>query len=104
MCHPEFVRPISVWECARLQGFPDDWIIEGPMNQQYQQIGNAVPTFLGKAIGERFAPLLENEAEACVLPAPRLEHLLEIASARLRKAACNKRGRNATPDLFGQLA
>ena len=100
MCHPEFVRPISVRECARLQGFPDDWIIEGAMNQQYQQIGNAVPTFLGKAIGEKFAPLLENEANACILPAPRLDHLLEIASARLRKAACNKRGRNATPDLF----
>ncbi|MBI3415894.1 MAG: DNA cytosine methyltransferase [Verrucomicrobia bacterium] len=104
MCHPEFVRPISVWECARLQGFPDDWIIEGPMNQQYQQIGNAVPTYLGKAIGEKFLPLLQTAADDAVVPAPRLEHMLEVASARLRRAACNKRGRNSTPDLFGQLA
>ena len=104
MCHPEFVRPISVWECARLQGFPDDWIIEGPMNQQYQQIGNAVPTYLGKAIGETFLPLLQTAVDDAIAPTPRWEHLLEVASARLRKAACNKRGRNATPDLFGQLA
>jgi DNA (cytosine-5)-methyltransferase 1 len=104
MCHPEFVRPISVRECARLQGFPDDWIIEGPMNQQYQQIGNAVPTFLGKAIGKKFLPLLQAEAEEAIAPAPRWEHLLEVASSRLRQAACNKRGRNATPDLFRQFA
>lgn len=104
MCHPEFVRPISVRECARLQGFPDDWIIEGPMNQQYQQIGNAVPTYLGKAVGEQLRPLLQAAAEEAVLPVPRLEHLLEIASARLRQAARNKRGRNLTPYLFGQPA
>jgi DNA (cytosine-5)-methyltransferase 1 len=104
MCHPEFVRPISVRECARLQGFPDDWLIEGPMNQQYQQIGNAVPTFLGRAIGARFFPLLHTETNLVVGPEPRLEYLLEIASARLRRAACNKRGRNSTPDLFGQVA
>ncbi|MCX6865163.1 MAG: DNA cytosine methyltransferase [Verrucomicrobia bacterium] len=100
MCHPEFVRPISVLECARLQGFPDDWEIEGAMNQQYQQIGNAVPTYLGKAVGACFLPLLQNEAKAVVAPSPKWEHLLEVASARLRRAACNKRGRNLTPDLF----
>ena len=104
MCHPEFVRPISVRECARLQGFPDDWIIEGPMNQQYQQIGNAVPTYLGKAVGDQFYPLLQTAAEEVVVAVPCLEHLLEVASARLRQAARNKRGRNLTPDLFGQPA
>jgi DNA (cytosine-5)-methyltransferase 1 len=104
MCHPEFVRPISVRECARLQGFPDEWIIEGAMNQQYQQIGNAVPTYLGRAVGEQFRPLLQTAAEEVVVPAPRMEHLLEVASARLRRAARNKRGRNLTPNLFEQLA
>ena len=104
MCHPEFVRPISVWECARLQGFPDDWIIEGAMNQQYQQIGNAVPTYLGKAIGNVFAPLLSAATDDTDFPPPpRLEQLLEIASARLRRSAHNKKGKAKTLDLFGQL-
>lgn len=104
MCHPEFVRPISVLECARLQGFPDDWVIEGAMNQQYQQIGNAVPTYLGKAVGASFLPLLQKKATQAVAPSPKWEHLLEVASARLRRAACNKRGRTLTPDLFGHPA
>jgi DNA (cytosine-5)-methyltransferase 1 len=106
MCHPEFIRPISVRECARLQGFPDDWIIEGPMHQQYQQIGNAVPTHLGKAIGGKFRPLLRADASEDASPAPRLDYLLEAASARLRQSARNKRGRSTatTPDLFGQFS
>ncbi len=74
------------------------------MNQQYQQIGNAVPIYLGKAIGTVFAPLLSEAADDTDFPPPpRLEHLLEIASARLRRSAHNKRGKSRTPDLFGQL-
>lgn len=104
MCHPEFVRPISVRECARLQGFPDDWILDGAMNQQYQQIGNAVPTYLGKAIGAVFAPLLSATGTVHTEPPPPFEKLLEAASIRLRRAACNKRGQNQTPELFDALA
>jgi DNA (cytosine-5)-methyltransferase 1 len=103
MCHPEFIRPISVRECARIQGFPDDWEIEGAMNQQYQQIGNAVPTHLGRAIGHQFVPLLTKGYQtnaASLPPPPKWDYLLEIASARLRRSACNKRGRNQTPELF----
>ena len=36
---------------ARLQSFPDDFIFEGSKNKQLVQIGNAVPAFLGKAVG-----------------------------------------------------
>ena len=39
-------------EYARIQGFPDDWQFKGTMASQYRQIGNAVPTALGKAIGQ----------------------------------------------------
>ena len=36
---------------ARIQSFPDSFIFKGPKSKQMVQIGNAVPPFLGKAIG-----------------------------------------------------
>lgn len=50
-CHPEETRPFTIREYARIQTFPDDWIFEGSMAQQYKQIGNAVPVNLGKEVG-----------------------------------------------------
>lgn len=52
MCHPTQDRPLSVREYARIQQFPDDWVIEGTMQEAYKQIGNAVPVGLARAIGE----------------------------------------------------
>lgn len=52
MCHPSALRPISVREAARIQGFPDDWVFCGSVADQYRQIGNAVPVQLGHAIGQ----------------------------------------------------
>lgn len=52
MCHPDFDRPLSVREAARLQQFPDDWVFSGSVAQQYKQIGNAVPVGLAEAIGD----------------------------------------------------
>ena len=49
--HPELDRAITVREAARLQSFPDDFIFEGKKAKQLVQIGNAVPPYLGKAIG-----------------------------------------------------
>ena len=50
--HPTELRPLSVYEYARLQGFPDSWHFEGALSDCYRQIGNAVPVPLGKAIGQ----------------------------------------------------
>lgn len=50
-CHPEETRPFTVREYARIQTFPDDWIFEGSMAQQYKQIGNAVPVNLSTEVG-----------------------------------------------------
>lgn len=49
--HPKLPRVLTAREIARLQSFPDDFIFEGTKNKQLVQIGNAVPCFLGKAIG-----------------------------------------------------
>ena len=50
-CHPDELRPFSVRENARIQSFPDDWVFEGALSQQYKQIGNAVPVNLVKEVG-----------------------------------------------------
>lgn len=49
--HPDEDRPFSVSECAALQGFPDDYHFMGSLNQQYKQIGNAVPLEMAYAVG-----------------------------------------------------
>ena len=45
------VRPFSIREYARLQGFPDDFYFENKRSS-YKLIGNAVPVQMGKWIGE----------------------------------------------------
>lgn len=52
LCHPTKNRPLSVEEYKRVQGFPDEWPICGDILDRYKQIGNAVPTALGEAIGK----------------------------------------------------
>lgn len=56
--HPTEHRAITHLEAAKLQGFPDDRLWVGSKTAIAKQIGNAVPTALGAAIGrlllERF--------------------------------------------------
>ncbi|MCV7257860.1 DNA cytosine methyltransferase [Mycobacterium shimoidei] len=52
MCHPHEVRALTVGECARIQEFPDGWTFVGTPTQQMRQVGNAVPTRLGRVAGD----------------------------------------------------
>lgn len=59
MCHPEELRPLSVSESAKIQTFPNDWHFYGSVTSKYRQIGNAVPVFLAKAIGDYLYNLIQ---------------------------------------------
>lgn len=49
--HPECNRLLTVREAARLQEFPDDYIVKGGQIEQYTIIGNAVPPRFSEIIG-----------------------------------------------------
>ncbi|MGL6201177.1 MAG: DNA cytosine methyltransferase [Lachnospiraceae bacterium] len=50
--HPKLDRAVSIREAARLQSFPDSFVFKGTKDSQYQQVGNAVPPLMAKAIAE----------------------------------------------------
>lgn len=50
MCHPDETRPLTVRECARIQGFPDNWKFAGTTKQKYCMIGEAVPIEMAKTV------------------------------------------------------
>ena len=56
--HPTLDRAVSVREAARLQTFPDSFVFYGTKDKQYQQVGNAVPPIMAKAIAKKLASQL----------------------------------------------
>jgi len=57
LIHPLQDRLISIREAARLQSFPDWFRFSGTTSQQYQQIADAVPPLLAKALAAHLGRL-----------------------------------------------
>jgi DNA (cytosine-5)-methyltransferase 1 len=62
--HPSINRAVSAREAARLQSFPDEYIFYGTKDSVYQQIGNAVPPVLGRAVAEKVLDLFGKKSES----------------------------------------
>lgn len=68
MIHPYENRQLTPREVARLQSFPDWYKIEGPYvkfhsdpeQDKYEQIGDAIPVLMAKALAKQFKVALDN--------------------------------------------
>lgn len=78
LCHPDEVRALTLRECALIQEFPKDWEFYGTPQEQYAQVGNAVPVTLGFVAGHCLAKEVRIAAESHVTAQP-----IEQAATRI---------------------
>lgn len=93
--HPEQDRGLSVREAALLQGFPSDFYFEGPFDDKYKQVGNAVSPIFSTALAGHILTLLAGKnhaAEGETINAPTFASYsgMIARSKQMRKIEGNK--------------
>ncbi|WP_373802638.1 DNA cytosine methyltransferase [Bacteroides heparinolyticus] len=106
LCHPCENRPLSVEEYGRIQEFPDDWTICGPILEQYKQIGNAVPIKLGEAIAKTIIADMRGEElpQFDNFPYSRYKNTNDVTWAKQMKSAIAKALTKQNEEQYNQLA
>ncbi len=61
------VRYFSVRECARIQTFPDEWVLEGSWTESMRQLGNAVPVRMAEVVATELHTMVERGNHAVSL-------------------------------------
>jgi len=61
--HPEQDRLLSVREMSLLQGFPPDYVFEGPLTAKYNQIGDSVPPLISEQLASHIIRLKKGEID-----------------------------------------
>lgn len=69
--HPEQHRNISVREAGILQGFPQEYVFEGPFVHKYRQIGEAVPPRFARFVAWQMLSHFQGEAKSLAKWLPR---------------------------------
>lgn len=65
--HPSGTRRLSVFEAMMIQGFPDDYVLDGTLSAQIDQVSEAVPPPLAEAVAlsVRSALAIPSESFPC---------------------------------------
>jgi len=79
--HPTQPRHLTAREAAAIQSFPNDFIFDGTITQQWRQIGNAVPPLLGKAIGNAILKTYKEQKKSKLLHYDSIEELIAVVRA-----------------------
>jgi DNA (cytosine-5)-methyltransferase 1 len=61
--HPDGHRRLSIYEAMKLQGFPHEFVLEGTLSAQVEQVSNAVPPPLAQALAEATMQALIDAAQ-----------------------------------------
>ncbi|TVT52292.1 DNA cytosine methyltransferase [Amycolatopsis rhizosphaerae] len=67
--HPDGRRRLSIYEAMLLQGFPSSFVLEGTLSAQVEQVSNAVPPPLAKALAVAIKSAMSRVAQASTVDA-----------------------------------
>lgn len=61
--HPDGRRRLSIYEAMLLQGFPSDFVLEGNLSAQVEQVSNAVPPPLAQSLAKAIRAALRKPSQ-----------------------------------------
>jgi len=100
--HPEQHRGLSPREAALLQGFPPDYQFEGPFDDKFKQIGNAVPPLVASKLAKHMVDTLRAEEDNTQKPGINLDVRNPVGPgfAVTINGIKQRRNKSSQPSLF----